>query len=161
MSESYQETLSGEMTKRCAPGRSHEIVCRRLHDLLSECLERVSTSRLLTIREPVQLVPGTVVRPDITLVTAATGKPWLICEVIDSEDHSTDTVIKKTIYEEIGLPRLWMVDPRYNNVEVYHGTPYGLSLRAILAVRDQLTESLIPEFGIAIPDLFAAPREDL
>jgi Uma2 family endonuclease len=159
MSESYRETLEGEMRLRCAPGKSHEVVCRRLHDLLGECLQRVSTSRLLPMREPVQLSGGTVVRPDVTLVTVATGKPWLIGEVIDSEDHHTDTVIKKTIYEENGLARLWMIDPRFNNVEVYHGTPYGLSLKAILAVRDQLTETLLPEFCTAIPDLFAAASD--
>src|SRR5207245_74316 len=127
----------------------------RLHALVAECLERVLTSGLLPIRERVELAPGTILRPDLTLITTATGKPWLIGEVIDSEDHHTDTVVKKTIYEESKLPRLWMIDPRYNNVEIYHGTPYGLSLKHILAQRDQLTESLIPELHLAIPDLFA------
>ena len=155
MSEPYQETLQGELVTRCGPGRSHEVVCKRLHSLLAECLERISTTHLGAIRESIRLSSNTIVRPDLTLVTAATKKPWLIAEVIDSEDHHTDTVIKKTIYEEIKLPRLWMIDPRYNNVEVYFGTPYGLSLKAILAVRDQLTESLLPEFGITIPELFA------
>jgi Uma2 family endonuclease len=156
MSEAYQELLQGEVVPRCRPGSSHEVVCRRLHSLLEECLQRVSTSRLLPAREKVEFAKGTVLRPDLTIVTVATGKPWLIGEVIDSEDHHTDTVLKKTIYEETHVPRVWMIDPRYNNVEVYHGTAYGLSLKAILAVRDQLTEALIPEFGIAIPDLFAA-----
>ena len=27
--------------------------------------------------------------------------------------------MKKQIYEDLNLPRLWMIDPRYNNVEVY------------------------------------------
>jgi Uma2 family endonuclease len=156
MSEAYLELLQGEVVPRCRPGSGHEVICRRLHDLLQESLQRVSISRLLPLREKVELATGTVLRPDLTIVTVATGKPWLIAEVIDSEDHHTDTVLKKTLYEEARLPRLWMVDPRYNNVEVYHGTAYGLSLKAILAVRDQLTEGLIPEFSIAIPDLFAA-----
>jgi len=160
MSQAYQETLQGELVTRCGPGRSHEIVCQRLHDLLNEALQRISTSRLLPLRQAVRLSSNTVVRPDVTLVTSATEKPWLIAEVIDSEDHHTDTVIKKTIYEELKLPRLWIIDPRYNNVEVYLGTPYGLSLKAILAVNDQLTEALIPEFSIGIPHLFAAARPE-
>src|SRR4051812_37940488 len=159
MSNPYSEILEGETVVRCSPGPRHEVICRRLHSLLTECLERVPPSRIFWVGSVVELARGTQVRPDITLITTATGKPWLIGEVIDSEDHHTDTVLKKTIYEEIKLPRLWMIDPRYNNVEIYHGTPYGLSLKDILAHRDQLTEKLIPELHIAIPDLFADPVE--
>ena len=52
------------------------------------------------------------------------------------------------------LPRLWMVDPRYDNVEVYHATAYGLVLKEILALRDVLTEKSLPEFQVTIVDLF-------
>ena len=58
-----------------------------------------------------------VVRPDLALVTAATGKAWLVAEIIDSADHRPDTVLKKAIYEDFKVPRVWMVDPRYDNVE--------------------------------------------
>lgn len=49
-----------------------------------------------------------------------------------------------------------MIDPRYDNVEVYHGSEYGLMLKGILAGRESLTEKLIPEFQIIIATLFAA-----
>jgi len=45
------------------------------------------------------------------------------------------------------LPRLWMVDPRYDNVEVYHSNEYGLILKSILAGHELLTEKLLPEFS--------------
>ena len=64
--------------------------------------------------------------------------------------------MKKQLYEEIRLPRLWMVDPRYDNVEVYHSLEYGLALKGILAGRDVLTEKLLPEFQYIIADLFAS-----
>ena len=68
-------------------------------------------------------------------MTVATGKLWLAAEIVNSEDHRADTFIKKQIYEEIRLPRLWMIDPRYDNVEVYHSGEYGLVLKSILAGR--------------------------
>jgi Uma2 family endonuclease len=89
------------------------------------------------------------------LLTAATSKPWLVAEVIDSHDHRTDTVVKKSIYEELRLPRLWMVDPRYDNVEIYHASAYGLALKHILAGRDLLTEKLLPGFEISLAELFS------
>jgi Uma2 family endonuclease len=95
------------------------------------------------------------VRPDLALITAATGKLWLAVEIINPDDHRADTVVKKQIYEDAKLPRLWIVDPRYDNLEVYHGTEYGLALRGILTGSEVLAESLLPEFQLTIRELFA------
>jgi len=96
------------------------------------------------------------VRPDLALVTKANGKLWLAAEIVSSDDHRTDTVIKKQIYEEVKLPRLWMIDPRYDNVEVYHASEYGMLLKAMLAGREILSEKLLPEFELSIEALFRA-----
>lgn len=148
----YEEIIRGEALKRLPPGERHERICERLHDVVAKALP--PTSRLLEPRMIIELTPGTLVRPDLVLVTTLTRKPWLIAEIVDSYDHGSDTVTKKMIYEETRLPRLWMIDPRYDNVEVYHGTPYGLSLRQMLAGREVLSEKLLPEFEISVKELF-------
>ena len=89
------------------------------------------------------------------LVTAATGKAWLVVEIIDSADHAPDTVLKKGIYEDFKVPRVWMVDPRYDNVETYHATPQGLALRSILAGTEILQEGLLPGLAMTVAELFA------
>jgi Uma2 family endonuclease len=48
-----------------------------------------------------------------------------------------------------------MVDPRYDNVELYHGTSYGLALRGILSYKERVVEALLPGFEVAVADLFA------
>src|SRR5688572_6075294 len=154
MTQCYEEIVQGESLWRRPPGARHEQVCERLHAYVATCVQSFPASRLLERRSVVQLIPGTLIRPDLVLVTAATGKPWLIAEVIDSGDHHSDTVTKKMLYEETRLPRLWMVDIRYDNVEIYHGTQYGLALRTILAQREFLTEKLLPELNLALADLF-------
>jgi len=155
MSEPYEEIVLGETFWRRPPGARHETVCSRLHERVAACLTGNPTTRLLARRSIVQLSPGTLVRPDLALVTIATGKAWLLAEVVDSTDHGTDTVTKKIAYEDLRLPRLWMVDPRYDNVEIYHGSQYGLSLKHILAGRDRLTDALLPGFEVAMLELFA------
>jgi len=150
----YEEIIRGEALKRLPPGERHERICERLHDVVGKALP--PTSRLLERRTIIELTPGTLVRPDLVLVTKLTSKPWLVAEIVDSYDHGSDTVTKKMIYEETRLPRLWMIDPRYDNVEVYYGTPYGLSLRQMLAVREVLSEKLLPEFEISMTDLFGS-----
>jgi hypothetical protein len=52
-----------------------------------------------------------------------------------------------------------MLDPRYDNVEIYHSMEFGLQLKEILAGSEVLTENLIPEFQFVIAALFATPPD--
>ncbi len=155
MSEIYEEVLAGEVTPRRAPGTRHELVCSRLHALMAASVGNLTSTKLLPARTEVRVAPNTLLRPDLSLVATATGKLWLAVEVVSSDDHRNDTVVKKQIYEEIKVARLWMVDPRYDNVEVYHATEYGLKLIGILAGREVLTEKLLPEFQLTVAEVFA------
>jgi len=155
MSAPYEEIIDGETLLRFAPGPRHERICDALHARLTAVLAANVVSRMLSPRSIVQLGPGTLLRPDLAVVTVATGKLWLAVEIVSSEDHRTDTVVKKTVYEQANVPRLWMVDPRYDNVEVYHGTPYGLALKQIMAGSELLEESLLPDLRLTIAEVFA------
>src|SRR5438552_17506987 len=158
MSEPYEELLGGESVIRLPPGPRHELICSRLHECVRAGAANLVTTRLMAPRSEILLSLDTKVCPDLALVTASTGKLWLAAEIISSDDHRTDTVIKKEIYEELKLPRLWMIDPRYDNVEVYHGSQYGLILKSMLAGRETLTEELLPEFQLTISELFHMPQ---
>ncbi len=157
MSQPYEETLNGTPLLRLPPGERHELICRRLHQCVRASVANLASTRLLPARRPVRLTHETVVCPDLALVTVATDKLWLAAEVVSSDDHAPDTVIKKQIYEEFRLPRLWIFDPRYDNIEVYHATQYGMALKEILAGSEVLSERLIPEFQLTVKELFQAP----
>jgi hypothetical protein len=139
---------------RSAPGDRHELICSRLYRAVLVSAASLSSTRVLDPRAEIRLSSDQVVRPDLALVTTATGKLWLAAEIVNSEDHAPDTVVKKQVYEEIKLPRLWMIDPRYDNVEVYHASPYGLVLQSILAGSEPLTEKLLPDLHITMTQLF-------
>jgi len=155
MTEPYAEILSGATLLRSAPGARHELICGRLHRCVHASVANFTGTRLLPPRSEVRVSADTTLCPDLSLITTATGRLWLAAEIVSSDDHRADTVVKKQIYEELRLPRLWMVDPRYDNVEVYHCTQFGLMLKHILAGRDLLTEKLLPEFQLGIAELFA------
>ncbi|MGD0251594.1 MAG: Uma2 family endonuclease [Verrucomicrobiota bacterium] len=158
MSRPYEEILDGASLPRSAPGARHETICDRLHVLMTASVANLPSTQLLAPRARVQVSHSTAICPDLALVTVATGKLWLAVEIVSRDDHRTDTVVKKELYEKIRVPRLWMVDPRYDNVEIYHSTEFGLQLKGILAGRERLTEKLIPEFQIVIAELFATPK---
>jgi len=154
MSEPYAEVFDGATLVRRAPGPRHELICARLHQCVYASVANMGSTRLLSPRSEVRLSLRTTVCPDLALIAAANRKIWLAAEIVSSDDHRTDTVIKKQIYEEIKLPRLWMIDPRYDNIEVYHSSQYGLILKEILAGREILTEKLLPEFQLTTAELF-------
>jgi Uma2 family endonuclease len=154
MSEPYEEIVDGETVLRDPPDARHETICACLHETVGACVAALTSTRVLPPRSIVQLSPGTLIRPDLALVAAATGRLWLAAEVVNSRDHRLDTVRKKLLYEESRLPRLWMIDPRYDNVETYHTGPYGLALTRILAQHETLTEKLLPGFTLTMADLF-------
>jgi Uma2 family endonuclease len=156
MSKPYEEILDGASLPRSAPDGRHEMICDRLHAALTASVANVAGTQLLAPRTRIQVSRSTTICPDLALVTAATGKLWLAVEIISRDDHHTDTVVKKEVYEQIRVPRLWMVDPRYDNVEIYHSMEFGLALKGILAGNEVLTENLIPEFQFVIAALFAA-----
>jgi Uma2 family endonuclease len=156
VSRPYEEILEGATLPRSAPGDRHEKICERLHREMAACVNGLAGTQLLASRTQVQVTRITALRPDLAILTAATGKLFLAVEIVSRDDHRADTVTKKEIYEQIRVPRLWMVDPRYDNVEVYHSTEFGLQLKGILAGNEVLQEKLIPQFQITVTDLFAA-----
>ena len=157
MSDPYEEILAGKLTLRLPPGPRHELICSRLHTAIQASVVNFPGAKLLGPRSQIRVSQSTALRPDLALVASATGKLWFAVEVVSSDDHHTDTVIKKQIYEDLKVPRLWMVDPRYDNIEVYQATDYGLKLNGILAGRDVLSETLLPEFQLVVAELFASP----
>lgn len=158
MSRPYTETLDGTPLVRQAPGPRHEIICARLHQWVHASVANLTSTRLLTPRAELRVSSRTTLCPDLALVTVPAGRLWLAAEIVSSDDHRTDTVVKKQIYEEIKLPRLWMIDPRYDNVEVYHCSQYGLVLKGILAGSEVLSEKLLPEFQLTVAELFNMPK---
>jgi Uma2 family endonuclease len=155
MPEPYEEILEGVTLPRSAPGDRHEQICERLHREMAASVAGLATTQLLAPRSKVQVLRSTTIRPDLALVTAASGKLFLAVEIVDRADHHADTVVKKELYEKIRVPRLWMVDPRYDNIEIYHCTEFGLALKTILAGSELLTEKLVPQFEITVTDVFA------
>ena len=139
---------------RFPPPDHHEHVCSKLHALVREALASMGNSRLLRPRTLVPFSAGNLLRPDLTIVAVATGKPFLVAEIIHAHDHRVDTVVKKELYERYQIPRLWILDARYDNAEVYHGSPIGLVLKSMLAGKEALKEPLLGSFTVTVSALF-------
>ena len=160
MGEAYEELLQGEPVYRRAPPPDHELLVDRIHALVTRSLPLNSTLRLLPPRSELPLGEHSVLRPDLAVIhtgAATTGLPrlYLVAEVLLPGDHHADTVIKKQLWADARLPRLWMVDPRYLNVEVYGLGDFGFTLTDILAHHHPLTDPHLPGLACSMDELFA------
>src|SRR5882724_7063307 len=158
MNQPYEEILEGASLPRSAPTVRHELICERLHRAMTASVSNLTTTQLVAPRTKIQVARTTALCPDLALLTTASGKLFLAVEIVNREDHHADTVVKKEIYDKIRVPRLWMVDPRYDNVEIYHSMEFGLALKGILAGNEILSEQLVPEFQFVIAELFAVEK---
>lgn len=162
MSEPYEELLLGETVQRRPPPAEHELLVARLHDLVARALPLNSALRLLPPRSELLLGEHSVLRPDLAIIRtdqpAATAidaaELYLVAEVLLPGDHHADTVVKKQLWADARLPRLWMVDPRYLNVEVYGLGEFGFTLTDILAHHHPLTDPHLPGMSCTMDDLF-------
>lgn len=161
MNGAYEELIAGQRVQRRTPTPDHEILVARLHALVAKSLPLNSTLRLLGPRAELELDGHSVLRPDLAIVQMRPTvdgtrrvQLYLVAEVLQPGDHHVDTVAKKQIWSDGLLPRLWIVDPRYFNVEVYGCGDHGFTLLEILANHHPLTDPYLPGFRLSMPELF-------
>jgi len=152
--ESYHEVLAGRVVVRARPCQRHERICAKLHEVVKQALEGNDAYVQLETRSEIKLADDTILRPDLSVIFRENGKLFLAAEVIDSQDHKIDTVYKKDIYELYRVPKLWVLDPRYDNLEVYESAEYGLLLRQMLAGRAVLKDPAFPNLEVLVENLF-------
>jgi len=158
MSEAYEELIQAEAYYRHPPSLAHEILVGRLHRLVAAAIPPNSSLRLQPPRTELRIDEHNTVRPDLTVIRLTPGAAaqcYLVAEVLEPGDHHIDTVIKKQLWADARLPRCWMVDPRYLNVEVYGCGEYGFTLGDILAHHHPLTDPHLPGLNCPMLELFA------
>ena len=161
MNEAYEELISGQRVLRRPPTPTHETLVAHLHQLVARSLPLNSSLRLLAPRAELELDGQSILRPDLAVVRMGQKTSenqrvqlYLVAEVLQPGDHQVDTGLKKQVWNDGRLPRLWMVDPRYQNVEVYGSNQTGFSLLDILANDHPLTDPHLPGFSYTMPQIF-------
>lgn len=117
------ETVHGELLVTRAPPPAHRRVAFRLRAALGRYLARTRTGTVLAA--PAGLAPGpdTLVQPDVFVIPArpAAGRtvPMLVAEVVNPATARADRFTKRRLYQEMGVPIYWIVDPAHRAVEVW------------------------------------------
>lgn len=82
--------------------------------------------------------------------------PNIAIEVRSESTWRYDVGVKKRVYEERGLPELWLVDTRAQAVRVFRrSAPEAAVFDVVLERDEQLDSPQLPGFSLALGELFA------
>jgi Uma2 family endonuclease len=155
------ETVHGELLVTPAPRPWHQVVCGRLHAALQTYLERSGIGYALMSPADISWGPDVLVQPDVFVVVMDEVRTldWarmrtlpLAVEVLSPSTTRYDRFTKRRLYQEVGVPVYWVVDPDAHAVEVW--TPEAAM--PVIA-RDQVTwapAGAVMPFALALEELF-------
>lgn len=120
------EIINGGHVMNPAPSVYHQTVSRRIQFQLYSQIELGNLGIVADAPIDVELTPHDIVQPDLVIVlegrkiitpTKVKGVPDHVVEILSpSSDHS-DRVLKFDLYERVGIPEYWIVDPFEHEVQ--------------------------------------------
>lgn len=121
------EYVDGALVMSAAPTLRHQVICRRLANLIEAVLPdgtAVVEGWAWKVGQD-EFVPDVVVFDDTGEQARLTALPHLAVEVLSSEP-ARDLIREHARYAAAGLPRYWVIDPDGPEVIVYRLTEEGL-----------------------------------
>src|SRR5882724_8664704 len=125
------ETVHGELLVTPSPRAWHQVVIRRLSTALDVYLARERCGELIGSPADISWGPDILVQPDLFVVDLAEARTleWarmqhllLAIEVLSPSTSRYDRFTKRRLYQEVGIPAYWIVDPDARVVEVWTPT---------------------------------------
>jgi Uma2 family endonuclease len=122
------ETVHGELLVTPAPRAWHQEVAFRLAVALREYCRRSGIGHVMMSPADISWSPDTLVQPDVFVVDLAEARTldWsqmqhllLAVEVLSPSSVRADRFTKRRLYQEVGVPTYWVVDPDGGEVEVW------------------------------------------
>ncbi len=122
------ETVHGELLVTPAPRPLHQFVVQRLLVALHAYLEHERVGQVLASPADISWGPDMLVQPDLFVVDLAEARTleWekmrtllLAIEVLSPSTARYDRFTKRRLYQEVGIPLYWIVDPDRQMVDVW------------------------------------------
>jgi Uma2 family endonuclease len=122
------ETVHGELLVTPAPRAWHQEIVERLNVALRLYLERERIGHLFASPADISWDDDILVQPDLFVVPLSEAQTldWaqmrtllLAVEVLSPSTARHDRFTKRRLYQEVGIPVYWIVDPEQRVIEVW------------------------------------------
>ncbi len=120
------EIIGGDHYMNPAPSTYHQYVSRRLQFQLYSLIELKGLGSVMYAPLDVQLSEIDIVQPDLVVVltenriitpSKVKGTPDHLIEILSPGSQSNDQILKRKLYESVGVGEYWIVDPFEHQLE--------------------------------------------
>jgi Uma2 family endonuclease len=151
--------------KKSAPSPQHQNISMNLSIQLGTFIKNSGLGKLFAVPIDVFLNDTNAVQPDLVFVAKENqemvtndgimGVPDLVVEIISPSSVLKDSVDKKNLYERLNVKEYWIIDPQYQDIEVYtvQNGRYEL-LSDVTMFEGTLKSSIFEGISINLGELF-------
>ena len=165
----HYEILNGMLVKEPAPYVHHQRVSRRLQRLLEDYFTpKDPAGEVFNAPIDVTLSDTNVIQPDLVYIPGEdseiveeariNGIPYLVVEILSKWTRSKDRLRKRSIYERMGIPHYWIVDPYDETIEAYALRNDLYILRSSGLDVGEFTHPDFPGFSVDLAALWRRPE---
>ncbi len=162
------ELIDGDLCMTPSPVTRHQKISRNLFRLIDRFLQQNPFGELFYApydvvfsQEPPQVVVPDLIfvsKDRLSLITEKNiqGVPDLLVEILSPTTSLRDRREKFSLYERVGVPEYWIVDPEKNSVQIFRlsGGRYAPAFEPGLG--DRLETPLLPGLSIPLSEVFPA-----
>jgi Uma2 family endonuclease len=163
------ELIDGEHFVTPSPAWTHQQIVGNLHRLIANHVRANRLGVIFVAPLDVVLTEHDVVEPDVIFFTpesfnrhigerVAEGPPDLAVEVLSPSTRRRDEILKRRLYERMGVGEYWIVDPEIESLKVFRlnaGKYERMELR--LEGGDSVSSPLFPGLHLTLASIFEMP----
>ncbi|MEM1123732.1 MAG: Uma2 family endonuclease [Bacteroidota bacterium] len=124
------ELLNGTIMRKSSPTIQHQRIVRKITRAIENFLDDNPMGEVLFAPLDVVLSEKDATQPDVLFISnekkailneeeqVVIGVPDILVEVLSPGSIRRDKIDKKNIYERVGVPEFWIVDPFSKTIEV-------------------------------------------
>lgn len=127
--DAFYELINGYIMKKSAPKPQHQNISMYLSIEIGTFIKHRGLGKLFASPIDVFLDDLNAVQPDLVFIPTENqamitddgiiGIPDLMIEIISPSSVLRDRVDKKNLYERLNVKEYWIIDPQYQDIEVY------------------------------------------
>jgi Uma2 family endonuclease len=127
--DAYYELINGYLMKKSAPRPQHQNISMYLSIEIGTFVKNRGLGKLFASPIDVFLDDLNAVQPDLVFIPTENqamitddgiiGIPDLMIEIISPSSVLRDRVDKKNLYERLNVKEYWIIDPQYQDIEIY------------------------------------------
>lgn len=169
-SDDYLEYINGEVFNQASPSIKHQRVSRKLSTKFDIYFEGKGCEPFTAPIDVVlknerendiqKVIPDLVVICDKEGLKGSfyEGIPTLIVEIVSPSNSRHDYIRKLNLYERFGVKEYWIIDPRFNSVQINALNSDGnYEIIGIYKGDEAVHSSIFKDLSIDLKEIFAAP----